>query len=179
MWTRYFWSSRTTTAILHCTDLAILIIQQSRLLCSKAERKLRPLPKKVLLWNSLSKELHGLSVFNAKFIAIFVFLSLKRQQTNVMESPMLWVLVLRVDHMQKLKYILSFCNNFVDWTPLHSACRWNAYNCVEILLAWGANINAVTHGGQTPLHLAAFCGKSRETLQVKIFHSFYAWILQS
>jgi ankyrin repeat protein len=57
---------------------------------------------------------------------------------------------------------------FSDWTPLHSACRWNAFDCVEMLLAWGGNVNAVTHGGQTPLHLAAFFGKSRETIQVAV-----------
>ena len=37
-----------------------------------------------------------------------------------------------------------------------------------MLLAWGGNVNAVTHGGQTPLHLAAFFGKSRETIQVAV-----------
>jgi len=56
------------------------------------------------------------------------------------------------------------------WHPLHSACRWNAASCVEILLAWGADVNAETQGQQTPLHLAAFAGNSRDTLQLLIMH---------
>eukprot|EP00095_Tigriopus_kingsejongensis_P001979 snap_masked-scaffold886_size84816-processed-gene-0.18 protein:Tk01979 transcript:snap_masked-scaffold886_size84816-processed-gene-0.18-mRNA-1 annotation:"ankyrin repeat domain-containing protein 49" len=50
------------------------------------------------------------------------------------------------------------------WTPLLSAARWNAHKCVELLLNWGANVNHVSEGGQTALHLAAFHGKSQETL---------------
>ena len=34
------------------------------------------------------------------------------------------------------------------------------------LLPQGADVNAVSEGGQTPLHLAAFHGKARETLQL-------------
>ena len=41
---------------------------------------------------------------------------------------------------------------------------------MEILLAWGADVNAETQGQQTPLHLAAFCGNSRDTLQLLIMH---------
>ena len=52
------------------------------------------------------------------------------------------------------------------WIPLHSACRWNSAECVEILLAEGSDVNCKTTGNQTPLHLAAFCGNSRETIQL-------------
>ena len=41
---------------------------------------------------------------------------------------------------------------------------------MEILLAWGADVNAETQGQQTPLHLAAFAGNSRDTLQLLIMH---------
>jgi ankyrin repeat protein len=34
------------------------------------------------------------------------------------------------------------------------------------MLAHGADVNAVSEGGQTPLHLAAFHGKARETLEL-------------
>jgi len=57
-----------------------------------------------------------------------------------------------------------------QWTPLHSACRWNSASCVEVLLAWGADVNAETQGRQTPLHLAAFCGNSRDTIQLLLMH---------
>ena len=57
-----------------------------------------------------------------------------------------------------------------QWQPIHSACRWNAAETVEVLLNWGADVNATTSGGQTPLHLAAFCGKSQNTLQLLLTH---------
>lgn len=34
-----------------------------------------------------------------------------------------------------------------NWQPLHSACKWNNVDCAAILLAYGADINAVTVGG--------------------------------
>ena len=57
-----------------------------------------------------------------------------------------------------------------QWQPIHSACRWNAAEALEILLNWGADVNATTNGGQTPLHLAAFCGKSQNTLELLFMH---------
>ena len=57
-----------------------------------------------------------------------------------------------------------------QWQPIHSACRWNATEALEILLNWGADVNATTNGGQTPLHLAAFCGKSQNTLEILLMH---------
>jgi len=61
---------------------------------------------------------------------------------------------------------------FLEWHPLHSACRWNASSCVEILLNQGANVNAQTRGCQTPLHLAAFSGNSRSTLELLLMHPY-------
>ena len=57
-----------------------------------------------------------------------------------------------------------------QWQPIHSACRWNSAETVEVLLNWGSDVNATTHGGQTPLHLAAFCEKSQNTLQILLTH---------
>lgn len=34
-----------------------------------------------------------------------------------------------------------------NWTPLHSACHWNAFRCVRLLLENGANISSQTKGG--------------------------------
>lgn len=53
-----------------------------------------------------------------------------------------------------------------NWTPLLSAARWNASECVELLLQWGANVNHVSESGQTALHLATFQGQSKETLHL-------------
>ena len=57
-----------------------------------------------------------------------------------------------------------------QWQPIHSACRWNAAEALEVLLNWGADVNATTNGGQTPLHLAAFCGKSQNSLELLFMH---------
>ena len=56
------------------------------------------------------------------------------------------------------------------WQPLHSACRWNSSLCASLLLDWGADVNAVTLGGLTPLHLAASNPKSFETLVILLNH---------
>ena len=42
-----------------------------------------------------------------------------------------------------------------DWTPLHSTAAWGQHHAACVLLSYGANINAQTQGGQTPLHLAS------------------------
>lgn len=34
-----------------------------------------------------------------------------------------------------------------QWTPLHSACKWNNVECAEKLIEAGTDINAVTSGG--------------------------------
>lgn len=52
------------------------------------------------------------------------------------------------------------------WTVLHSACHSGSVECVELLLAAGANIVvnvAETYFGVTPLHLAAGYNTSRHT----------------
>ncbi|CAG0914179.1 unnamed protein product [Notodromas monacha] len=48
------------------------------------------------------------------------------------------------------------------WEPLHSAARWGATRCAEILLDLpNVDINAQTNGGITPLHLAVLKPNSR------------------
>ena len=59
----------------------------------------------------------------------------------------------------------------VGWTPLHSAVYWNAYHIVDYFLKHaGADVNAQTSGGQTPLHLAAQQSDIRETLLLLLTH---------
>lgn len=41
------------------------------------------------------------------------------------------------------------------WQPLHCAARWGNYEIAHALIAAGADINATSNGGMTPLHLAA------------------------
>ncbi|KJE89149.1 fetal globin inducing factor [Capsaspora owczarzaki ATCC 30864] len=46
------------------------------------------------------------------------------------------------------------------WLPLHCAAKWGFAGVVQMLLNLGAgSVNATTHGGQTPLHLAAASGE--------------------
>ncbi len=42
-----------------------------------------------------------------------------------------------------------------QWTPLHCAARWNQVEAAQLLLQAGADPNATTQGGLTPLLLAA------------------------
>lgn len=44
------------------------------------------------------------------------------------------------------------------------------FQCVTLLLDWGADVNAVTKGGLTPLHLAASNGNAYETLLTLLHH---------
>ncbi|KOB78843.1 Ankyrin 2, isoform AA, partial [Operophtera brumata] len=44
------------------------------------------------------------------------------------------------------------------FTPLHIACKKNRIKVVELLLKYGASIQATTESGLTPLHVAAFMG---------------------
>lgn len=52
-----------------------------------------------------------------------------------------------------------------DWTPLHSAAKWNSASVVELLLNY-TPVNCTTKGGQTPLHLACLSSNNRETLEL-------------
>ena len=44
------------------------------------------------------------------------------------------------------------------FTPLHIACKKNRIKVVELLLKYGASIQATTESGLTPLHVASFMG---------------------
>ncbi|XP_015418857.1 PREDICTED: ankyrin-2 [Myotis davidii] len=51
---------------------------------------------------------------------------------------------------------LSFAQN--GFTPLHIACKKNRIKVMELLVKYGASIQAVTESGLTPIHVAAFMG---------------------
>ncbi|KAG9328278.1 hypothetical protein JZ751_015421, partial [Albula glossodonta] len=44
------------------------------------------------------------------------------------------------------------------FTPLHIACKKNRVKVMELLLKYGAIIQAITESGLTPIHVAAFMG---------------------
>uniref|UniRef100_S4RQD0 ZU5 domain-containing protein n=1 Tax=Petromyzon marinus TaxID=7757 RepID=S4RQD0_PETMA len=44
------------------------------------------------------------------------------------------------------------------FTPLHIACKKNRIRVMELLLKYGASIEAVTESGLTPMHVSAFMG---------------------
>ena len=43
-----------------------------------------------------------------------------------------------------------------EWTPCHMSVRWNNLACAELLLAQGADVNAIDSHGITALHIAAY-----------------------
>lgn len=49
---------------------------------------------------------------------------------------------------------VNYSNGYGD-TPLHIVCNWGDCEAIEILVAAGADINAVGETGFTPLHCAA------------------------
>lgn len=51
------------------------------------------------------------------------------------------------------------------WQPLHSAARWNSVETAQHLIHCGADVNSLTNGGLTPLHVAA---SNPETEQILI-----------
>ncbi|KAK1792438.1 hypothetical protein P4O66_012383 [Electrophorus voltai] len=44
------------------------------------------------------------------------------------------------------------------FTPLHIACKKNRVKVMELLVKYGASIQAITESGLTPIHVAAFMG---------------------
>lgn len=56
------------------------------------------------------------------------------------------------------------------WEPLHSACCWNNIDCIAMLTANGANINALSTGKQTPLHLVCASSHNSPALQHLLLH---------
>ena len=76
------------------------------------------------------------------------------------------------------KYLLSKNYSLIEfktdmgWTPLHSASYWNNFEVVDYLIKLNANVNALTNGKQTPLHLAASQRNCKETLIILLLNKF-------
>ncbi|KAH9634383.1 hypothetical protein HF086_010863 [Spodoptera exigua] len=65
------------------------------------------------------------------------------------------------DHAEAARVLLNADANaraLNGFTPLHIACKKNRIKVVELLLKYGASIQATTESGLTPLHVAAFMG---------------------
>ena len=58
------------------------------------------------------------------------------------------------------------------WQPLHSAARWDSVATAQTLLDAGADINAQTNGGLTPLHLASSVPDNRRVMELLLMSPF-------
>ena len=76
-------------------------------------------------------------------------------------------------------YALIECQTEMGWTPLHSAAYWNNYEVVDYLISKNANVNALTNGKQSALHLAASQRNCRETLIILLFNKFINYNLKN
>lgn len=53
------------------------------------------------------------------------------------------------------------------WTPLHEACSGGNYTIVELLIAFGADINAIASNGETPSDTAFRCKRIKIANMIK------------
>ncbi|XP_061441279.1 ankyrin-2 isoform X7 [Rhineura floridana] len=63
--------------------------------------------------------------------------------------------LLNKQHSEELTLYKTEQNGF---TPLHIACKKNRIKVMELLVKYGASIQAITESGLTPIHVAAFMG---------------------
>lgn len=56
------------------------------------------------------------------------------------------------------------------WQPLHSASFWNNTECMVLLIQYGADINAMSRGQQSPLHLVSASSHNSPGLQLLLLH---------
>lgn len=64
-----------------------------------------------------------------------------------------------------------------NWTPLHSACKWNHVECVEKLLEAGTDINALTKGGKIIIIIITKMNLIYTLFIINIRLTFYVFIL--
>lgn len=64
-------------------------------------------------------------------------------------------------HIKQYPDSIELITNFSGYTPLHNAAQWCKPEIVDLLIKHGANVNATTPGGWTPLDLA-----SRENVKI-------------
>jgi ankyrin repeat protein len=95
------------------------------------------------------------------------------------QSAILEMLLSKIAKTDKseLENILNFSAQIDGFDPLHSAVELDKYDCIDVCIKFGANIEAITAddnpitSGATPLHLACFYGR---TASVKRLYEFKA-----
>jgi len=66
---------------------------------------------------------------------------------------------------------LVHARNPLGKTPLHYAVTYGAPEFIDLLVAHGADVNAVDNTGLTPLHVAAMLGRVSEARQLIDYHA--------
>ncbi|MCD6046831.1 MAG: ankyrin-like [Gammaproteobacteria bacterium] len=109
-----------------------------------------------LLLNEMRCNLHRVIDENKKTLLHFSV-----EASNPYSLKALYLALTLIGSQDAIYQMVNFKDAYGK-TALHYAAETGQVECIKILLAIGADINAKSDLGNTPLHSAAYCGASKE-----------------